>query len=122
MVDEVWKGSMNGACPQCRVQVEEEKGMDGISGIRRQWIHDRKMKGGLKHLFSWMVSLDIFFLLFLFSRNVYYFLLDDGRIVNRRMKRIGEWKTLTYEKVWIQGVEWVGGRHGCWMLGWKTCE
>ena len=32
----------------------------GISGSGRQWIHGMKMKGGLKHLFSWMVSLDIF--------------------------------------------------------------
>ena len=30
------------------------------SGIGRQWIHDRKMKGGLKHLDIWMVSLDIY--------------------------------------------------------------
>ena len=53
---------MDGAFPQCRVQVEEEKGMDGISGIRRQWIHDRKMKGGLKHLDIWMYPLIFIFL------------------------------------------------------------
>ena len=70
-----------------------------ISGSGRQWIHDRKMEGGLKHLDIWMVSLDIFFLLFLFSRNVYYFLLDVGRIVERRMKWIGEWRKMAYEKV-----------------------
>ena len=29
---------------------------------------------------------------------------------------------MTYEKVWIKGEEWLGGRHGWWMLGWKTCE
>ena len=62
----------------------------GISESGRRWIHDRKMKGGLKHLDIWMVSLDISFLLFLVSRNVYYFLLDVGRVVNRRMKWIGE--------------------------------
>lgn len=32
-----------------------------ITGIGRQWIHDRKMKGGLKNLDIWMVSLDIYF-------------------------------------------------------------
>ena len=40
------------------------------------------------------------FLLVLVSRNVYYLLIDVGRIVERRMK--------TYEKVWIKGVEWGG--------------
>ena len=51
---------MDGACPQCRVQVEEGKVNEGIRGSGRQWIRDRKMKGGLKHLDIWMVSLDIY--------------------------------------------------------------
>ena len=39
------------------------------------------------------------------------------------MKWIGEWKTMTYEAVWIKGVEWVGGRRDGWMLGGKIgCE
>ena len=63
------------------------------------------MEGGLKNLFTWMVSLDIFFLLVLCSRNAYYFLLDVGRIVERSMTWIGEWGKITYEKVWIKGVE-----------------
>ena len=29
---------------------------------------------------------------------------------------------MAYEKVWSKGVEWVGGRHGWFMLGSKTCE
>ena len=35
-------------------------------------------------------------------------LTDVGRIVERRMKWIGEWRKMTYEKVWIKGVEWTG--------------
>ena len=59
------------------------------------------------------VSLDIYSLLFLlFSRNFYYFLLEVGRIMKRRIKWIGEWRKMTYEKVGMKGVEWVGGRHG----------
>ena len=86
-----------------------------ISGIGRQWIHDRKMKGGLKHLDIWMYPLIFMFLSFkknIFSRNLCYFLLDVGRVVKRRMKWIEEWRKMTYEKVWIKGVEWVGGKHG----------
>ena len=45
-------------------------------------------------------------LLFLFSRNFYYFLMDVGRIVKRRMKWIGEWRKMTYEKVGLRG--WSG--------------
>ena len=54
-------------------------------------------------------------LLFYFEGFFYYFLIDVGRIVKRRMKWIGELRKMTYEKVWIKGVEWVGGRHGGWM-------
>ena len=55
------------------------------------------------------VSLDIFvFFLSLVSRNVYYLLIDVGRIVERRVKWIGEWRKMAYEKVWTKGVEWVG--------------
>ena len=49
-------------------------------------------------------------------------LLDVGRVVKRMMKWIEEWRKMTYEKVWIKGMEWVVGRRGCWTLGWKTCE
>ena len=52
------------------------------------------------------------FFALLFSRDFDYFLIDVGRIVKRRMKWIGEWRTMAYKKVWIKGVEWVGGRHG----------
>ena len=46
------------------------------------------------------VSLDIFvFILFLVSRNVYYLIIDVGRIVERRMTRMMEWRTMAYEKV-----------------------
>ena len=38
----VWKGSMDGACPQCRVQVEKEKVNGWISGIGRKWINERR--------------------------------------------------------------------------------
>ena len=75
---------------------------------KSEWMDKWKWKtldrnGGLKHMFIWMVSLDIFFFLFslLFSRNFYYFLIDVGSNVKRRMK----WGTMTYEKVWIKGVE-----------------
>ena len=61
--------------------------------------NDGKMKGGLKHLFIWMVSLDIFSFSLLFARNFDYFLIDVGRIVKRRMKWIGERRTMAYEKV-----------------------
>ena len=71
------------------------------------------MKGGLKHLVSWMVSLDIYVSFsLLFSRKFYYFLLDVDGKVKRRMKWIGEWRTMTYEKGWIKRVEWVVGRRG----------
>ena len=33
-----------------------------------------------------------------------------------------EGRKMTYEKVWIKGVEWVGGRRDGWMLGGKTSE
>ena len=56
----VWKSGMDETCPQCKMQVEEGKVNGGINGSGRQWIHERKMKGGLKHLDVWMVSLDIY--------------------------------------------------------------
>ena len=57
------KSGMDGACPQCRVQVEKGKVNGWISGGGRKWIQDRKMKGGLKHLDIWMYPL-IFFSFF----------------------------------------------------------
>ena len=63
-----------------------------IYEFKRRWIHDKEMDGGLENLFTWMVSLDIYFLSFLFSRNFYYFLIDVGRIVNGEqciMKKVG---------------------------------
>jgi hypothetical protein len=65
---------MDGACPQCRVQVEEGKVNGGINGSGRQWIHERKMKGGLKHLDVWVYPWIFCFLFsFVFSRNFYDF-------------------------------------------------
>ena len=53
------------------------------------------------------VSLDIYVPLFnfLFQGIFYYFLVDVDRVVKRRLKWIGEWKTMTYENFWIKGVE-----------------
>ena len=57
---------MDKACPQCRVKVEKGKVNGWVSESGRQWIHGRKMKGGLKHLVIWRVSLDVLFSSFLF--------------------------------------------------------
>ena len=94
---------MDGTCPQCRVQVEEGKVNGGINGSGRQWIHDRKMKGGLKHLDIWMYPL-----IFIF----FYFIFRKFLLFCHRCWWGSEWRKNTYEKVWIKGVEWVGERHG----------
>ena len=61
--------------------------MNGWRSVsERKWIHDRKMKGGLKNLDIWMYPLIFMFLSFIISRNFYYFLIDVGKIVKRRMK------------------------------------
>ena len=38
----VWTGGRDGACPQCRVQVEEGKVNGWISESGRQWINERR--------------------------------------------------------------------------------
>ena len=46
---------------------------------KREWmgkwnwkaIHGRKMKGGLKHLVTWMVSLDIFFFFLFYFQGIF---------------------------------------------------
>ena len=61
-------------------------------------------KGGLKHLDTWMVSLDIYF--------SFFDIFKEFVLVSPRCWQDSEWRTMTYEKVWVNGVEWLGGGHG----------
>lgn len=98
--------SMDGACPQCRVQVEVED--NGY--MRGKWRENSRI-----YMYGWypLIFFPFSFSL-LFSRNFYYLLIDVGRIVKRRMNWIGEWRTVTYEKVWIKGGG-MGGRK-TWLM------
>ena len=62
--------------------MEKGKVNGWVSGIGRQWIHDRKMKGEIKHLDIWMYPLIFMFLSCLLLRNFYYFFIDVGRRMN----------------------------------------